>query len=291
MNENTQLLLNAHEEILKTIINTAEVPAERLKEAIDYTLFPGGKRIRPLLLYLTGDILNLPLDLLHSMAAAIELTHTYSLVHDDLPAMDNDDYRRGRLSCHKAFDEATAILVGDALQALSLEVLLRTPKVCAEKRVHLTQELLKASGASGMISGQSLDLTELTKSELTLSLLEQIHRLKTGKLIYASVKMPIIAAEPNEQMRTALENFASHLGLVFQMQDDYLDRYAALESLGKNRASDEANKKMTFADFYSKETLATLIEEHFFQVKTTLKPLGAKAEALLRLVEDLQERS
>lgn len=197
------------------------------------------------MVYLTGNILDLDLKILDVIAAAIELTHCYSLIHDDLPAMDNDDLRRGKPSCHKAFDEATAILVGDGMQALAIEVLLThlSPLLPPQQVIAITLELVKASGISGMVSGQSLDLSELAKSSTGEEQLREIHYLKTGRLILACIEMVLNAHSAPEAYKAALRTYASHLGLVFQMQDDYLDRYAPAEFLGKGRSSDLANEK------------------------------------------------
>ncbi|MFA5960431.1 MAG: polyprenyl synthetase family protein [Tatlockia sp.] len=280
-----------HEVVLKKVLNDFPIPATRLHEAMTYALFPGGKRLRPILVYLTGALLGTELACCDSIAAAIELTHCYSLTHDDLPAMDDDALRRGKPSCHKAFDEATAILVGDGLQALAVELLLtELPKhLPAEKVVAVAKELLKASGPSGMISGQSLDLSELSKKDISDSELRHIHSLKTGKMILACITMVIAASNPSRQEIDALLEFATHLGLVFQMQDDYLDTYT--DSLGKGRASDLANEKKTFAELYTKDALYHLINAYYQRAKDALKPLGARADALISLTDTLYQRS
>ncbi len=285
--------LNRHEALLKEILLSRDIPAATLKDAMLYSLFPGGKRLRPLLVYLTGEILAVDLQSLDLIAAAIELTHCYSLIHDDLPAMDNDDYRRGKLSCHKAFSEATAILSGDALQALALSVLLeRLPHyLSAEQVIALAKELLNASGVSGMISGQSLDLTDLSNSSIQESQLAAIHNLKTGKLISACFTMVLIAARRSSvEVTQAFSSYGQRLGLVFQMQDDYLDCYAG-KKLGKKEASDTRNQKATFATLYSKNELENLIHNHFKDAKAALGSLGSRANALLMLTESLEQRS
>lgn len=282
-----------HESILRQLIENSLVPAPRIKEAMLYSLFPGGKRIRPLLVYLCGNLVNVELSHLDIIAASIELIHCYSLIHDDLPAMDNDDYRRGKLSCHKAFDEATAILVGDGMQALAIELLLTHLKetLPASKILPIALELVKASGPSGMVSGQSLDLSELATSTISESLLCEIHRLKTGKLILACINMVLAASNASNADADALRQFASHLGLVFQMQDDYLDQYDEHNHLGKRRASDSANKKTTFATLHSKSTLNALIQNHFNQVETSLSRFGEKAIQIQMLINALFKRT
>lgn len=281
-----------HETVLQRVLQNTEIPANRIKEAMSYALFPAGKRLRPILVYLCGELLNIEPVCLDIIAAAIELTHCYSLVHDDLPAMDDDDFRRGRLSCHRAFDEATAILVGDGMQALAIELLLtQLPKFLApEYVIAITCELVTASGPAGMVSGQSLDLSELCKPDIQESELRTIHSLKTGKLIVACINTVLAATTPAEQNKKALQNYANHLGLVFQMQDDYLDEYGPVELLGKGRASDSANKKITFASLYTQENLFELITHHFQLAKDSLAPFQSQANDLLTLTNYLQQR-
>jgi farnesyl diphosphate synthase len=259
-----------------------------------YALFPGGKRIRPILVYLVGELLHTEGEILDAIAASIELTHCYSLIHDDLPAMDNDDFRRGKPSCHKQYDEATAILVGDGMQALAIELLLGhlTPLLPANRIIKITQELVKASGVSGMVSGQSLDLSELSKNNLTELELQEIHLLKTGKLISACFSMVLAAQESVDlETYTALTTYAHHIGLVFQIQDDYLDYYAGDNRLGKNRSSDLANAKTTFATLFTKQQLEEKINSHFTQALECLKFFGSSAHALIELTQHLHQRS
>ncbi|MBA2709498.1 MAG: polyprenyl synthetase family protein [Tatlockia sp.] len=285
--------LNHHEILLERLISEASIPAQRIKEAIVYSLFPGGKRLRPSLVYLTGEVLEVNPKTLDYLAAAIEITHCYSLIHDDLPAMDNDDFRRGKLSCHKAFDEATAILAGDGMQALAIEILLNylPATLTSEQILVVVKELVKASGTFGMVSGQSLDLSELAKPEIDESQLRRIHSLKTGKLISACIEMVLATSNPPTEIFEALRTFASYLGLVFQMQDDYLDHYANSDILGKGRASDLANKKVTFASLYPQQQLLALINQQFWAAKEALLPLGSKASNLLALSDFLHQRS
>jgi farnesyl diphosphate synthase len=283
--------IHHHEAYLSALITDLDSPAPRIKEAIGYSLLSGGKRLRPSLVYLCGALLQVPEATLDILAAAIELTHCYSLIHDDLPAMDNDDIRRGQPTCHRAFDEATAILAGDAMQILAIEILLdRLPHhLSLDRVISVSQVLIKASGTAGMISGQSLDLNEMDKPNLTESRLREIHSLKTGKLISACIDMVIAAANPQTDTIQALSVFATHLGLVFQMQDDYLDKYDH-DQLGKGRGSDEANHKTTFASLYPKEDLRKLIHHHFSAAQQALSALGESAEALKAFVSGLEQR-
>lgn len=292
MNNTSNALIERHEAFLSEILQNFETPAQRLAEAVQYSLFPGGKRLRPILVYLCGEILEVNLDCLDSIAAAVEITHCYSLVHDDLPAMDNDDYRRGKLSCHRAFDEATAILVGDGMQALAIDVLLsRLPRCLDATRVlKVVHELVQASGNAGMVSGQSLDLSELQKPHIDEQSLSHIHYLKTGKLISACINMVLAAADISNESAQRLRDYAKIMGLVFQMQDDYLDRYG-IDSLGKVRSSDLANNKTTFANLYGKQALLDKIEDYYEQAQNHLMPFGLSAEKLQLFTRKLQLRS
>lgn len=289
-----ELYTQRHEHYLEELLKGTDTPADIIQSAMHYSLFPGGKRIRPVLVYLAGELLDVPLPVLDVIAAAIELTHCYSLIHDDLPAMDNDDLRRGKPSCHKAYDEATAILVGDGMQALAIEVVLTrlSPLLQAEQIVAITRELVKASGVSGMVSGQSLDLSELATSSVTEAQLKEIHHLKTGKLIQACFEM-VLAAQNNttDAEKAALRTYAHHIGLVFQIQDDYLDYYAPAELLGKGRSSDVANQKTTFASLFTRSQLEADIANHYQIAFDSLKLFDAKAKYLIELTSQLEKRS
>ncbi|MGC1181787.1 polyprenyl synthetase family protein [Legionella sp.] len=286
--------LQRHEHVLEQIINTTSIPAKKIYSALNYSLFPGGKRVRPILVYLIGNLIDLELEVLDIIAVAVELTHCYSLIHDDLPAMDDDDLRRGKPSCHKAFDEATAILVGDGMQALAIEILLTrlSDLLNPSQIIAITHKLVKASGISGMVSGQSLDLSELAKASITEKQLREIHHLKTGRLISACIEM-VLAAKNSISKHTemALKTYAIHIGLVFQIQDDYLDYYAPTKLLGKGRSSDLANQKTTFATLYSKNKLEEEIRMHYQIASDALKLFAHKADALLKLTRNLQNRS
>ena len=293
MNNNTMKhYVSRHETVLHDLLDAADIPAQRIKEAIRYSLFPGGKRLRPVLVYLCGEIIGVNLLVLDRIAAAIELMHCYSLVHDDLPSMDNDDMRRGKPSCHRAFDEATAILVGDGMQAFALDILLsQSPQVLSSSKViKITHELIKACGISGMVSGQSLDLSELANRNINEAQLRKIHMLKTGQLIMACINMVLAAGDPSLSVSIALREFAKQLGLVFQMQDDYLDQYGETDPLGKGRASDSENQKTTFATLYGQEELYALIVQHFQYAENALAPFEASADNLRLLIRNLQHR-
>lgn len=273
---------------LATFIQSITMPATQIREAIEYVLFPGGKRLRPQLVYLTGVLLQVPESVLDHIAIAIELMHNYSLVHDDLPAMDNDDLRRGRPTCHRAFDEACAILTGDALQSLAITALTTCPQVKPQTLLNMITGLIDATGPTGMISGQVLDLSLLSgKIPVSESQLAQIHHLKTTALIQACIRLPLEAAPQDLQHHAdSLLNFGQHLGLAYQMQDDYLDAYA-YQSLGKQQASDQANEKQTFSTLYPQDKLLHLIQKTFEKAKFRLQPFGEKADALIDLTNQL----
>lgn len=219
-------------------------------EAMRYCVFNGGKRVRPALVYATADALAIDRQRVDGMAVAIELIHAYSLVHDDLPAMDDDSLRRGKPTCHVAYGEATAILVGDALQCSAFEALatLCEPDFVAP----LTRALACASGSRGMILGQTLDI-EAEGSLLHEDQLERMHRLKTGALIDASVAMPALLACITEHETLALTNYSRALGLAFQIQDDILDVIADTDTLGKPSGSDESKAKPTYTSILGLE--------------------------------------
>jgi len=227
---------------------SAQVQPTRLHEAIRYSVLAGGKRVRPALVYATGAALGVPESNLDGAACAVELIHAYSLVHDDLPAMDNDDLRRGRPTCHKAFDEATAILVGDSLQVLAFELLAAGPGLPpdASMRLKLVHLLALASGTSGMAGGQALDLAAIG-NKLSLAQVEEMHVRKTGALIHACVMMAAACApQLPEAVTRALDEYACAIGLAFQIQDDLLDVEGDVTVIGKATGADRALDKPTY---------------------------------------------
>jgi len=241
--ETYQVRINAY---LKQHLPSPSHAPQRLHKAIHYAVLNGGKRLRPLLVYATGTCLDAEPTLLDAPAAAVELIHSYSLVHDDLPAMDNDDLRRGKPSCHKAFNQATAILVGDALQALAFECLADQSPHPSGIKIQMIKTLATASGSMGMSGGQDLDL-EAEGKTLDLAQLEKIHRLKTGALIQASVQLGAITAGCTDTATLSLlHSFAENIGLAFQIQDDILDVEGETEILGKTSGSDATNHKATY---------------------------------------------
>jgi geranylgeranyl pyrophosphate synthase len=225
-----------------------DLPPQRLHQALRYCVLGGGKRVRPALVYATAAALGIPESSVDGAACAVEFIHAYSLVHDDLPAMDDDDLRRGRPTCHRQFDEATAILAGDALQVLAFETLASGPGLPADSavRLGLVRMLALASGTGGMAGGQALDLAALGRP-LTLTEVEHMHALKTGALIHASVMMAAAcAARLDDTTRSALDEYATAIGLAFQIQDDLLDVEGDATVLGKATGADLARNKPTF---------------------------------------------
>jgi len=221
---------------------------EKLHQAMAYGLLIGGKRIRPYLVYITGETLGVSLDDLDGIAGALECIHAYSLLHDDLPAMDDDDLRRGKPTCHKAFDEATAILAGDSLQTLAFDILANHNFSCAvkPKQLKLIQQLITAAGYQGMCGGQALDLAA-TDKKINLAQLETLHSLKTGALLEASVLMAAeCAPKITEQEKLSLKEYAQLVGLAYQVQDDIIDITSTEEQLGKPSGSDLAANKSTY---------------------------------------------
>jgi farnesyl diphosphate synthase len=259
-----------------------------LHQAIHYTLYNGGKRVRPLLVYFTGQVFNTPIKYLHYPACAVELIHAYSLVHDDLPAMDDDDFRRGKPSCHKAYDEATAILVGDALQALAFELLSSASfEIPAEKKLAMIQQLSVAAGSQGMVGGQSLDLLSEGK-QLDLTALNQLHQKKTGALIQAAVELGILAANNvTSEEAEHLREFSKCLGLAFQIRDDIKDIEGDLDSLGKQPGGDIVKQKATYPAILglddAKESFMQLHQDAIHH----LSPFDEQAVGLRSLLESL----
>lgn len=232
---------------------TQRLPSEnvlpkKLHEAMRYSVLNGGKRMRPMLTYATGNVLGISPDELDAIACAVECIHVYSLIHDDLPAMDDDDLRRGKPTCHKAFDEATAILAGDGLQAFAFELLAHDATIQAspQKRLEMITCLAKASGSQGMVGGQAIDLESVGKM-LTLPELENMHIHKTGALIRASVVLATLAKENvDPEAAKKLDNYAKCIGLSFQVKDDILDEESDTQTLGKTQGKDKDNNKPTY---------------------------------------------
>jgi geranylgeranyl diphosphate synthase type II len=256
-----------------------------------YSLFAGGKRIRPLLCIAAAEsISDAPIGV-ERAACALELIHTYSLIHDDLPALDNDDLRRGLPTCHIKFGEAMAILTGDALLTLAFEVLSRLDTIDAIRKVALIEELARASGTvGGMIGGQVHDIEGEGKRP-DAKLLESIHRAKTGALLRASVRMGAIYAQADDAQLAALTSYGEHTGLAFQIVDDILDVEQTSEDLGKTAGKDAAQQKITFPAVYGVEASRRMAEEHRLAAHLALDRLDERAERLRELADLIVRRS
>ncbi len=265
----------------------ADEPPARLHQAMRYATLNGGKRVRASLVYAAGMAVNAPLSALDVPACAVELIHAYSLVHDDLPCMDDDDLRRGKPTCHRAYDEATALLVGDALQSLAFELLGgdQALKVSPARRAQMITILGHASGSRGMAGGQAIDLAAVGRT-LAEEELADMHRRKTGALIRASVLLGALAQEESSAATlSALDSYARHVGLAFQITDDILDIEGDAATLGKRPGADQAHNKPTYPLVIGLERAKAKRAELAEQALSALAPLGAEGAALARLAE------
>lgn len=256
-----------------------------LHSAMRYATLGDGKRVRPVLVYAAGQALGAKPDCLDAAACAVELIHAYSLVHDDLPAMDDDDLRRGRPTCHKAYDEATAILAGDALQTLAFRVLCEDDNLCIDRidRLRMIAALAHASGSRGMAGGQALDM-QATGREIDLAELENLHIHKTGALILASVRLGALAAGASRDERLArLERYAKCIGLAFQVRDDVLDVEGETQVLGKTRGKDAAASKATYPALMGLDAAREMAQRLIDQALENIAPLDEAADPLRQL--------
>jgi geranylgeranyl pyrophosphate synthase len=278
--------------VLDSVLPTENLVPQRLHAAQRYAVLGGGKRLRPLLVYCTGEALDVPPAALDAPAAAVELIHSYSLVHDDLPAMDDDDLRRGRPTTHRAFDEATAILAGDALQVLAFSLLARdrSAGVSPEARLKMIQILADASGTAGMAGGQALDLSAVGRN-LDLQELEAMHRLKTGALIRASVLLAAACAPGLSSTQwDALDGYSQDIGLAFQIQDDILDVEGSIEDLGKTIGADAARDKPTYPSVLGLDAAKTRARELIQRACDRLTPFNGRARVLAWLASYVVDR-
>lgn len=267
--------------------------AEILQKAMDYSLFNGGKRVRPVLAYAAAEACGAEQAMADLPAAALEMIHSYSLVHDDLPAMDDDDLRRGKPTCHIAFDEATAILAGDALQTLAFEILSREQNnpLTTEQKLAMIQHLSTASGASGMCGGQSIDLSAVG-NQVDLSYLENMHNHKTGALIHASVMMGALCnPETTQEQLRPLSSYAKAIGLAFQVQDDILDVVSDTTTLGKEQGADAAMNKPTYVSLLGLEGARAKAQELHEVALDALTPFGSNAHRLRAVSDYIVERA
>ncbi|WP_165678320.1 (2E,6E)-farnesyl diphosphate synthase [Metapseudomonas otitidis] len=277
---------------LETLFDAPSNELDRLYQAMRYSVTNGGKRVRPLLVYAACEALGGDLAQADGAACAVELIHAYSLVHDDLPAMDDDDLRRGKPTTHKAFDEACAILAGDGLQALAFEVLAdrrRNPQD-GDTRLAMITALAQASGPAGMVGGQAIDLGSVG-IRLDQAALETMHRHKTGALIEASVRLGALASgRADDTLLRALQVYARAVGLAFQVQDDILDVESDTATLGKTQGKDQAADKPTYPSLLGLDAAKDYALELRDQALHALRPLGEAAEPLRALARYIVER-
>lgn len=262
---------------------------QRLKQAMSYSLTVGGKRVRPILMLLTAEAFGTDIEKVLPVALALECVHTYSLIHDDLPAMDDDDYRRGRLTNHKQFDEATAILAGDALLTYSFQLISEAEGLSAEEKVYALNRLSKVSGPSGMVGGQMYDLSYEDK-DITLDQLEHVHDLKTGQLLIYALEMGAFLSQQSIEVVEAMKQAAAAIGLTFQIQDDILDVIGDEQALGKKVGSDVRNDKCTYPKLLGLEGAIKEREKFVNETKKQLDLAGVLETNLAQFVISLRKR-
>lgn len=262
---------------------------ENLMRAMEYSLMAGGKRLRPILLMAAADAINGTGEKFITVADALEMIHTYSLIHDDLPAMDDDDYRRGKLTNHKVFGEATAILAGDALLTLAFEVVLRQQDVSPEILLAVLKEISIAAGAAGMVGGQAIDLRS-EGVQIDLATLKIMHMGKTGALFKTAIRCGAILAQASEKNLADLTRYAENFGLAFQITDDILDVTGDAKILGKSTGSDEKNHKSTYVSLTSLNEAKLLAQQAVDEALIALENFGSEADFLRELVQYLTTR-
>ncbi len=281
--------LEAQRRIVDAALNrltpAEDQPPSSIHRAMRYSLFAGGKRIRPILCIAAARVVSDAPTGVEEAACALEFIHTYSLIHDDLPALDNDDYRRGKLTCHKVFGEAMAILAGDALLTLAFEVLSALTVIDGDKRARLVRELAKASGTvGGMIGGQVEDL-EGEGKPADETLLNAIHRAKTGALLRASLRLGAIYGKAEARQLSALSKYGEHVGLAFQIVDDVLDVEQTSEALGKTAGKDAQQKKITFPAVYGVDESRRMAERERLNAHAAVEMFGDRANRLREMAD------
>ena len=260
------------------------IEPKRLHEAMHYSTLNGGKRVRAMLVYATGYLLGVPTSALDDIASSIELIHAYSLIHDDLPSMDDDDLRRGKPSCHKAFDEATAILAGDALLTLAFNVLAKAD-CSAEQRINCIQLLTQASGSRGMVGGQAIDLANEGKV-ISIAEIENMHLHKTGALICSCITLvACLKFEPNDSQYHHLKHYAECIGLAFQIQDDILDETSSTAALGKTQGKDQQANKSTYPSILGLKTSKQLANDLYDEAILSLSHFDQRCEHLRSIAQ------
>ncbi len=276
--------LRVDDALEQLIADTPDI-ADELHQAMHYSTFNGGKRVRPLLVYLTGQALNIPVEHLDAPACAVELIHCYSLVHDDMPEMDDDDLRRGKPTCHRQFSEATALLTGDALQTLAFEALTRNTGIKDQQSLTMVRTLARASGAAGMAGGQAIDLAATGKN-LSLEQLKFMHEHKTGALIRASVQLgALCSADIAQNTLDELDVYAKNIGLSFQIKDDILDIEADTQTLGKQQGADISLNKATYPSLLGLDGARKMAQQCHENALHSLKGFDNSADPLRWLSE------
>lgn len=277
------------EQALQAELDKTGILDEKLRESMAYSLMAGGKRMRPILLMAAADAVGADGKRFLSVACALEMIHTYSLIHDDLPAMDNDDYRRGRLTNHKVYGDGIAILAGDALLTLAFSVILRQKDVPSERLLCVVDEISRAAGAEGMVGGQVLDL-RAENQNISIQDLRKIHMGKTGALFRAALRSGAILGSASAQQLDALTLYAEHFGLAFQITDDILDVVGNTAMIGKPVGSDEKNHKSTYVTLTSLDQARELAQSAAAEAVGALRSFGDEASFLRQLVIHLVAR-
>lgn len=277
------------EEVLDEALPSGDQEPQMLHNAMRYSALGGGKRVRALLCYAAAELCNTDIAIADAAAAAVELIHAYSLVHDDMPCMDDDDLRRGKPSCHKQYDDATALLVGDALQSLAFDVL-STPQLCANanQQISMLNILAKAAGSGGMAGGQAIDLSSVGKA-LTQVQLETMHQLKTGALIQAAALLG--ASSGTREQISAVQTYTENIGLAFQVIDDILDTEADTATLGKTAGKDADSNKPTYVTILGLDAAKVLADQLHKSAIAALAPFGNQALRLHELANFITQRS
>jgi len=270
---------------LKELLCTDVKAFETLYESMNYSLNGGGKRIRPILMLAVIEMLGKNPRPYLDMACALECVHTYSLIHDDLPAMDNDDYRRGNLTNHKVYGEGMAILAGDGLLTYAFELMASQKQIESSKIATIISTFAQAAGPAGMVGGQAFDLESEGNMEIGIDGLKLLHKAKTGVIFKTAIDIAAILGDATQEERNALDDYALYMGLTFQITDDILDVVGDSHVLGKPVGSDEKNKKATYATIFSLEEARRLARQAAESASASLKPFGDRARILKELVE------
>ena len=288
LNNNMENIVYDFETDMKKYMDSMQCE-NTLRESMSYSLLSGGKRIRPLLMFSSAKLCNIDYDKIMKMAMAMEMIHTYSLIHDDLPSMDNDDYRRGKLTNHKKYGEAIAILAGDALLNEAHTILIENYCYDENSR-HASSYLSNQAGKSGMINGQIIDI-ENEHKKIDLIKLRDLHRCKTGAIIKASLVAPFLLNGENQEKINIISELGDELGILFQIQDDILDVTSDFKTLGKSIGKDEANEKSTYVTLLGMDESKRKLEETFLNIKKLIKELDAETSQLNDLIEKIYKRN